>query len=88
MYRRNQNGKKPGFFGKTGFLASLPVRVDQKKPIATPGNIARQSAVTLDVDFYAGAVTITGHVGDGDLTRLMQRRRDNTDRRLDSVLAR
>src|SRR6185437_16644603 len=65
----------------------LPVIGDEEEPVAAPGNVADDPAVTRHVEWHALAISVAWHVPDRRAAIRMQGRRHNSHRRFDAVFA-
>src|SRR5262249_27334513 len=70
------------------FLSQLlSVVANQKKPVASPGHITDDRAMTGNVHANIVGMSIAGHVGHSHFALVMEMRLDDTDRRFDPMIA-
>src|SRR5262249_50758446 len=64
---------------------SLTVIVDEKKPVAAPGDVARHWSNVLNVDGYTREISVTRHVRDLDFAVFVEMRHDDANRSLNAM---
>src|SRR5258707_8080983 len=65
----------------------MAISFGEKKPIATPGDVATNWPDTRNIDRERTFGAPTGHVIDGDLAIFVERSRDDANGRFDAVPA-